>query len=166
MSPLSLTAKIFLYGMAVLVCLLGILFFWFAHGEPVHDINIWRLERNFYAKEISHPNDSVLLEKMKYLGGSSTHGDSRCMYAVGEMRTAPFSKEDIKEFYQDIVVAFWKEYLPLKVLFADEYDGPYVMPYVNWQDELYGMPPSDDTRYIVYVGTEWPILFMDLRCDD
>lgn len=166
MSQLSLTAKIFLYGTAILVFFLGIPFFWFAHGEPIHDINVWWLERSFYAKEITHPNDSVLLEKMKYLGGPSTHGDNRCVYAVGEMRTAPLSKKDIKEVYQGETVSFWRRYLPLQVLFIDEYEGPRVMPYVNWQDELYGMSPSEDTRYIVYVGTERPILFIDLRCDD
>lgn len=166
MPPLSLTAKIFLYGMAVFVCLFGVLFFWFAHGEPIHDINVWRLERSFYAKGIPHPSDSVLMEKKKYLGGPSMHGDNRCVYAVGEMRTAPLSKEDIRKTYQGVTVNFWKELLPLKVLFADEYEGLQTLPYVNWQDELYGMPFSDDTRYVVYVGTQRPILFFDLRCDD
>lgn len=166
MAKLSRRVRVGLGVNAALVVLLGVLFFWFAHGEPIHDSNVWLLERNFYAKEIMHPNGSVLLEKKKYLGGKSTHGDPWCVYAVGEMRSAPLSKEDIIETYRGIVVGFWKERLPLKVLFADEYEGPQVMPYVNWQDELYGMPPSVNTRYVVYVGTERPILFIDLRCDD
>lgn len=166
MYPLSLTAKISLCGGVIFVFLLGVLFFWIAYGEPVHDINVWWLERSFYATEIPHPSGSVLLEKKKYLGGPSMHGDNRCVYAVGETRSASLSKEDIRETYQGIVVGFWKERLPLKVLFADEYEGPQSMPYVNWQDELYRMSPSVNTRYVVYVGTERPILFFDLRCDD
>ncbi len=166
MGRLSRTLTLGLGVGATLVVVLGVLFFWFAHGEPIHDGNVWLLERNFYAKEVSHPNSSVLLEKKKYLGGKSTHGDPWCVYAVGEMRSAPLSKEDIRETYQGIVVGFWKERLPLQVLFADEYDGPQVMPYVNWQDELRGMPASEHTVYVVYASTERPILLIDLRCDD
>lgn len=163
------TARIMKIGLgigAALVVLLGVFFFWFAHGELTHDINIWLLERNFYAKKIMHPNGSVLLEKKKYLGGKSTHGDSWCVYAAGEMRIAHLSKEDIRKAYHGVTVGFWKELLPIKVLFADEYEGSQTLPYVNWQDELYRMSSSDDTRYVVYVGTERLILFFDLRCDD
>lgn len=163
------TPRIMKIGLGVgvaLVVLLGALFFWFVHGELTHDINVWLLERRFYAKKIMHPDGSVLLEKKKYLGGKSTHGDPWCVYAVGEIRAVPLSKEDIRKTYQGVTVNFWKELLPLKVLFADEYEGSQTLPYVNWQDELYGMPFSDDTRYVVYVGTQRPILFFDLRCDD
>lgn len=167
MSRLSLAVKVFLYGTVIPGFFLGILFFWIAYGEPIHDINVWRLERGFYVKEIPHPSDSVLMEKKKYLGGPSMHGDNRCVYAIGEMRTAPLSKEDIKESYQGIVVAFWKEHLPLKVLFADEYVGPHVLPFTDWQDKLLALPYSNNnTTYVVYATTQRRILLSDWRCDD
>lgn len=68
MSQIPSAAKIFLYGFAILVFILIVLFSWFAYGEPIHDINTWLLEKNFYADEITHPSSSVLLEKKKYLG--------------------------------------------------------------------------------------------------
>lgn len=166
MSNLSYTTKVFSWGIAVFVLFFGALFFWFAYGEPIHDINIWWLEKNFYAAEITHPNNSVLLEKKKHLGGPSLHGDNRCVYAVGEVRMAPLTLDEIKLAYRAIYVSLWGNRLPLKVLFANEFDGPYEMPFVNWQEELRALPPSDNTTYIVYVTDQRRILLSDWRCDD
>lgn len=167
MSPLSLAAKIFLYGTVILVFFLSILFFWIAYGEPIHDINVWWLERSFYAKGIPHPSVSILMEKKKYLGGPSIHGDNRCVYAIGEMRIAPLSKEDVKHAYENIIVDFWGSRLPLKVFFADEYAGPHVLPFTDWQDKLLALPYSNNNiTYVVYATTQRRILLSDWRCDD
>lgn len=166
MSQISHVAKIFLYGSAIFVFVLTVLFSWLAYGEPIHDINAWRLERNFYAEKIIHPSSSILIEKKRYLGGPSLHGGQRCVYAVGEVRTVPLSIEEIKLSYRDTDVGFWGNQLPLKVLFADEFDGPYEMPFVNWQDELRALPPSDSTAYVVYITDQRKIILFDWRCDD
>lgn len=166
MLHLSYTIKVFLCGIVSFIFLFGTLFFWIAHGEPIHDINTWWLEKNFYADEITHPSSSVLLEKKKYLGGPSMHGDNRCIYAVGEARIAPLTIDEIKLAYQNTSVSFWGNRLSLKILFTDEFDGPYEMPFINWQDELRTLPQSDNTAYVVYVTEQRRILLSDWRCDD
>lgn len=162
----SYITKVFSLGIAVFLFLFGALFFWFAYGEPIHDINVWWLEKNFYSDDIIHPSNSALQEKKKYLGGPSLHGDNRCVYAVGEVRIAPLTIDEIKLAYQNTSVNFLGNRLPLKVLFEDEFDGPYEMPFVYWQDELRALPPSDNTTYIVYVTDKRRILLSDWRCDD
>lgn len=159
------TKRFALCGGALTVLVFCLLFFWVVHGEPVHDINVWYLEKSFYAQRIEHPSGSILLEKKKYLGGPSLHGDSRCVYAVGEVRSATLSKEEIKQAYADQSVGFWARRLPLKVLFADEYDGPYELPFVTWQDELAHVSAST-TPYVVYASTQRDITLYDSRCDD
>lgn len=170
MPQTHLIKRMAVYGTIVFVCFLGLIFFSFFYGEPIHDINVWVLEKSFYAKDISHPDNSVLLEKKKYLGGVSLHGGHRCVYAVGEARTAPLSKDEIRRIYQDTTLRYWSKKLPLKILFVDEYGGPYTMPYVNWQDDIMSLSKlsetENDTHYIVYVAVERPIILFDYRCDD
>jgi len=145
--------------------LFGLLLLLIIYGEPIHDLNTWILERNFYAKNIIHPADSVLLEKKIYLGGISTHGDPWCVYAVGEVRSSALSNDKITDFYRDITVNHWTEKVPIKVLFGDDHK-PYTLPYAHWQDELRGASTVEETKYVVYASTEWPIFLLDHRCDD
>jgi hypothetical protein len=161
--------KVLVHGAVVFVFLLGVFVFSFLHGEPVHDINLWMLENSFYAKDIPHPEDSIVAENKKYLGGPSLHGGNRCVYAVGEVRTAPLSKEEIKRAYQNATIHYWNTTLPLRMLFIDEH-GPYTLPYVTWQDDLVDISKrsaaGEDTVYVVYASVEHPILLFDYRCDD
>lgn len=159
------TKRFALYGGALVALVFCSLSFWIVRGEPIHDINVWYLEKSFYTQRIEHPSGSILLEKKKYLGGPSLHGDSRCVYAVGEVRLATLSREEIKRAYSDRSVGFWTRRLPLKVLFADEYDGPHELPFVAWQDELAHISAST-TVYVVYASTQRDIILYDSRCDD
>ncbi|MDO8579582.1 MAG: hypothetical protein Q7R72_01790 [bacterium] len=153
-------------GVVIIVTtFLGLFFWWIIRGELIHDINSWRLQIKFYVTDIPHPQ-SVLLKKISYLGGPSFHGDNRCIYAVGEIRTSPLTKTEIRSAYSSISIDFGRKILPLQVLFADEYEGPYTMPYVDWQDELREIEVSKDTPYVVYVSAERPVIFYDGRCDD
>ena len=150
-----------------IILLLGLLLFLIIYGNPIHDINVWRLEKNFYAKNIVHPADSLLLEKKVYLGGISTHGDSSCVYAVGEWRSSPLSKETILETYHSSgAINLWSKKVPIKLMFADGYEGPYTLPYAYWQDDLRSTVTDKNIHYIVYVSIHWPILLLDERCDD
>jgi hypothetical protein len=151
--------------LVIALILLSLPFILSIFGNPIHDLNAWMLEKNFYAKNIKHPAGSVLLEKKVYLGGISTHGDPWCVYAVGEVRSSALSNTDIVNFYRDITVNLWAEKLPIKVLFGDDRE-PYGLPYAHWQDELRGASTDEATKYIVYAGVEWPIWFFDNRCDD
>lgn len=155
-----------LLGGVFLVLFLGILFVWAYHGVPIHDFNLWRLEKSFAYTTIRHPSDSVLLEKKVYLGGPDTHGSGRCVYAVGEMRASILAEGDIRRTYQDVSVKFGNKLrLPLKVFFADGKDWPQESPFVDWQDELWNMPQGESVLYVVYVSTKYPFLG-DWRCDD
>lgn len=160
-----LYTKKFALSSGILIALISILSFWIVHGEPIHDINVWYMEKSFYTQHIKHPSNSILLGKKKYLGGPSMHGDSRCVYAVGETRSAPLSKEEIKRAYLDQSIGFWTRRLPLNVLFVDEYNGPRELPFVMWQDELPYIFAST-TLYVVYVSGQRDIILYDLRCDD
>src|SRR3989338_3467972 len=145
--------KLFRYLCIVFVIILVLFslpFILFIFGNPIHDINAWRLEKNFYAKNIEHPADSVLLEKKVYLGGMSTHGDPWCVYAVGEVRQSALSKPEIINFYRDTSVNLWSKEGPIKVLFGDAYGGPYTLPYAHWQDELRDTITDEDVIYVVY----------------
>ena len=154
-----------LLGTAVL--LFGLLLLLIIYGEPIHDLNAWMLEKNFYAKDIAHPADSMLLEKIMYLGGISTHGDPWCVYAVGEWRSSSLSREAVIETYRSSeAVNLWSEKIPIKVMFADGYEGPHTLPYVYWQDDLRDTVTDKNVHYIVYASTKWPIIFYDGRCDD
>ena len=73
----------------------------FIHGNPIHDFDAWKLKQNFYAKNIEHPADSVLIEKKLYLGGISVHGGDVCVYAVGEWRTSTILKQEIVDTYSN-----------------------------------------------------------------
>lgn len=166
MSQRSFATKVSLSGCAILALVFVVAFFCFGYGEPVHDINVWKLESSFYAKELPHPSDSVLLEKKRYLGGPSFHGDNRCVYAVGEMRASALSKEEIKGVYKDATVRYWGRTVPLKIIFSDEMEEDAVLPFVDWQDDLRALSYSGKTPHVVYVTVQRRILFSDYRCDD
>ena len=157
--------KLICIWFVITLVFLSLPFILFIFGNPIHDLNTWILEKNFYVKNISHPVDSVLLEKKVYLGGISTHGDPWCVYAVGEVRSSSLSKPEITDFYRDITVNLWTEKVPVRVLFGDDHE-PYGLPYAHWQDELRGASTAETTKYVIYAGTEWPILLFDHRCDD
>lgn len=170
MSQSAFSKKILLCWVLLHVCFLGVAFFWLIVGEPVHDVNAWVLEKGFYASSISHSDDSVLLERKKYLGGPSLHGGNRCIYAVGETRSAQLSKEEIKKTYKDKTIWYWNKKIPLQIIFLDEFDGDYTMPYANWQDDLIILSRQPEktagTLYTVFASVERRIILFDYRCDD
>jgi hypothetical protein len=165
MKELSLNKKICLGGVIVIALFFSWIFLSIFYGEPIHDINFWRVQIKFYLTDIPHPQ-SILLKKISYLGGPSLHGDSWCIYAVGEIRVSSLTKTEIRNAYTTTSIYVGRKILPLRVLFIDEYEGPYTLPYVDWQGELREMPESKETAYIVYVSTEQPVIFYDGRCDD
>lgn len=153
--------KAFLIIIIFIIVFIAGFFGWIFYGAPIHDFRLWMMEQHFARAAIHHPNNSIFLEKKIYLGGPDTHGSGICVYAVGEVRIAPLSKNDIRNAYQNIKV----KDLPLKVFFADENDWPYESPFVDWQDELWDMPYANNTLYIIYATVKYPFLG-DFRCDD
>ena len=152
-----------LFGIALIPCamLAGLLMY----GNPIHDFHAWRLKQNFYAKNIEHPADSMLIEKKFYLGGISVHGGDVCAYAVGEWRTSTISKQEIIDTYNSIEVSLGAEKIPVKVMFAGEYDSPNILPDEYWQDYLRGTVTDERVHYIMYVSAKRPIVWFDFRCN-
>ena len=161
----TFTIKDFLEIIALLILFVIGVFVWIFFGTPIHDFGLWVLEQNFAYANIEHPKDSVLLEKKTYLGGEYTHGNSNCVYAVGEMRESSHTKDEIRNAYKNASANSSKVRLPLYLIFKDEIDGPYVMPFVIWQDEIWEVPQSTSTFYVVHTFRTFPMLY-DLRCDD
>jgi len=75
------------------------------------------------------------------------------------------SKDNIKKSYEHVFVSFGEEHLPVLILFRDESEESYELPFVVWQDELTGMMDGLSTTYMVYVATTYPYLG-DPRCND
>ncbi|OGG87798.1 hypothetical protein A2592_02105 [Candidatus Kaiserbacteria bacterium RIFOXYD1_FULL_42_15] len=138
----------------------------FLYGSPIHDWGINTLENRFYGLNINHPVDSILLEKIKYLGGNSTHGGGVCVYAIGELRETMQSEQKIRQQYENLNVRFWGEDLQVKLMFVDWSEESYEDPYGGWEGMLANLTDTGTTKYIVYAGSEWPIIIYDYRCDD
>lgn len=153
----------FFCGLVVVFVTLLILV-WVLWEEPIHDVRLWFLEQAFYGTNLPHPADSVLVERKKYLGGPSLHGDNVCIVAVGEVRASTKTKEEIKKAYRDIRIFGGR--VPVKILFADEMEENRVLPYVLWQDEIGELSDTSMTPYVLYVSTKQRVLLFDLRCDD
>src|SRR3989338_8220112 len=85
-----------LYVLVVALMLFGVLLYFLSKGVPLHDIRLWRLERNFEMAASYHPRTSTVLQRRTYLGGPYTHGSLSCDYFVGELRSATLSKEEIR----------------------------------------------------------------------
>ncbi|MFY9462566.1 MAG: hypothetical protein WAP52_00060, partial [Candidatus Sungiibacteriota bacterium] len=141
------------------------------YGVPIHNFRLWRLERNFREVASYHPSESRLIEREKYLGGPSEHGSLQCDFFVGEFRTAPLSKESIRQAYEGHSIRSINHMsrIPLKVLFFDE--GVWTMdsPLGGWWDEWYLGGRATTTRgtaYFVFASQEGYPFLGDRRCDD
>lgn len=145
------------------ICTLLLIFFY--HGVPIHDARMWILKRAY--SRVEHPVESTVLADAVYLGGPDTHGSWRCNYVVGEVRSAPLPKQEIREVYEQktLSVAFLKSSLPLTVLFFDD-EWPNELPWFTWKDEFISFEKVSHTPYLVY-GAQKGVPFLgDLRCDD
>lgn len=157
--------RVILLSIAIFITLIGVLFYFIAFGVPIHDVRMWGLKHAY--SSVEHPATSKLLADAVYLGGPETHGSWRCNYVVGEVRSAPLSKREIREAYRGKIlsVAFSKIPPPLAVLFFDD-EWPNELPWFTWESEFASLVNTPDTAYLVY-GSQKNIPFLgDVRCDD
>jgi len=138
--------------------------------NPVNNLNFWNLQRRYEVARISHPENSVLLAKKKYFGGSGEYDSSICRYFVGEIRSAPLSKSEIMNTYENDYVAFRlsvfsRDDIPIKILFPNE-PVSLESPYWDWGHELnlISEEVGENTVYLVYAGIKGDTSFRDLRC--
>lgn len=146
------------------IMFLGLIFlviFLTVWSMPLHNFDLWRLERNFNTTvPLYHPLESFLLQKKTYLGGPAEHGSLVCSFFAGELRAAYLTKESIRAAYQKN--AF------LNVLFFDEEHWTMESPLGDWWDEWYGnsLLATSSTVYFVYAARENVPFAGDIRCDD
>lgn len=157
--------RIILVSSTALIILAGILFYFVVFGVPIHDARMWILKRAY--SRIEHPVLSSVRADARYLGGPAMHGSWRCTYVVGEVRSAPLAKQEIREAYgqKTMSVAFSKTPLLLVVLFFDD-EWPNELPWFEWKSEFTSLENKSDTLYLVY-GVQKNVPFLgDRRCDD
>lgn len=156
-----------IYGLIIIVPFFIIYFIYaFIFGSPLNDFGIYVLEKRFYELQLDHPKDSVLLEKLKYMGGNSTHGGGVCIFAVGEIRSTSLTEEKIREQYQNFGLTFRLERLKIKLMFLDSLEEDYTLPYADWDGILHNLSDDGLMHYVVYASSEWPMIMPDMRCDD
>lgn len=147
-----------LFGLLVFLFLLG--FFAVTLWKmPIHQFNLWKLQKSFQMVVPSHPADSISVLDFKKFGGLFSSATNSCDYFVGEFRTSTDSKEDVREYYRPF---------PVQVRFADE-DGLWI--YYPWS-ELYGellrllkvFPDEQNGLYAIFVSEEVRPPYADFRC--
>ena len=157
-------------AVAIPAILASLLFFFLSKGVPLHDLRLWRLEKNFQAVASYHPPESILLQKKTYLGGPYTHGSGTCDYFVGEIRSSPLSKKKIRQAYNSNSIKSFNNAgrIPLTVLFFDEERWTMNSPLGDWWDEWYGnlSAATAQTVYFVFASQEGYPYLGDYRCDD
>jgi len=100
----NITLRIFAGFGFIVFCLIVVLFAITMWKAPLHQFNLWRLERNFQAIAPYHPADSNLLLKRKDFGGLFSGASNSCDYFVGEFRSAARSKEEITRSYNGLSI--------------------------------------------------------------
>ena len=159
-----------LYVLVVALMLFGVLLYFLSKGVPLHDIRLWRLERNFEMAASYHPRTSTVLQRRTYLGGPYTHGSLSCDYFVGELRSATLSKEEIRRAYDGHFIKSFDNsgQVPLEVLFFGEKIWPIDSPLGDWWDEWRESPliATSGTVYFVFAAQKGYPFLLDYRCDD
>ena len=155
---------------AIAVLIASLLFFFLSRGIPLHDFRLWMLEKNFHAAASYHPPESVLLQKKTYLGGPDEHGSETCNFFVGELRSSPLSKEELRQAYNGSSIRSFSNLsrIPLKILFFDQERWTMDSPLGDWWDEWYGnlSTSTAQTPYFVFASQEGYPYLGDYRCDD
>lgn len=141
-----------------------------AWKTPIHQFNLWKLEKNFQVLVPSHPDDSELILAFKKFGGLFSSATNSCDYFVGEFRVSTSSRKDIQEYYRNLSVLAFRsaERLPIHVRFADESE---FWVYYPWS-ELYGkllhllhtFPSEQKGLYAIFVSEIVRPPYADFRC--
>src|SRR3989338_1972772 len=126
---------------------------------PIHQFNLWKLEKNFQALAPSHPTDSMPVLTFKKFGGLFSSAANSCDYFVGEFRTSADSREDIREYYRNLSV---------QVRFGDEGDFWIYYPWSELYGELLHLlntfPDEQNDLYAIFVSEKVRPPYADLRC--
>lgn len=136
---------------------------------PIHQFNLWKLERNFEQIVSSHPDESQLLWHLKKFGNLFRAASNGCDYFVGEFRSATLSQREIVGAYKDIFVDSFDrtERVPVEIYFLDDEETFGRYPWNEWREKMHKSlktPSSLESEYLVFVAqTDYPP-DGDIRC--
>lgn len=140
------------------------LVFWLFYATmPFHDLYYSHMDRAF--QSIAHPRGSRELEQYAFFGSRYTD-ISECTYAVGQIYSAPLSREKIIRAYKNAPTGSLG---PVHVeIIGKETLLPLDNPADTWITEFLSKKSGNtsDTHYLVYLykpGQSW---LGDIRCYD
>ena len=138
---------------------------------PIHQFNLWKLEKNF--REVEHPVHSKLLTRLTGFGNLFRGASNGCDYLVGELRVNGNSQKDTARFYQNLSIRPFddSERVPLEIKFFDdkEFSGDYLWSrlWSDWYEKIrksFNWPGIQGTPYVVFARqTDYPP-YDDIRC--
>ena len=135
----------------------------FTASIPFHDLKKKDAERRY--KQLQHPTSSSVI-----FFGSSVENvgmSNHCDYLVGEIRTAPLTKQDIVNFYkQKTFDGFDNNIKPITVWFQNDLEayGEPFRPEFNWFLTHKREFESDGITYIVSEVDQMYDAGLDYRC--
>ena len=155
-----------IFGLAIFIVIIIflVLLIW---KIPIHNFNLWRLNKNFESLSGFHPLSSKQLFKFTDFGNFGESG-GQCGYIIGEFRTSQLSKEEIMFYYQDLAIDSFEqgEIIPVEVLFLD--DGNFAnYPWSKWASYLYQKiqsPIQPSLIYLVIASSYNYLADGDIRC--
>lgn len=140
------------------------LIFWVFYATmPFHDLYLSHMDRAF--QSIEHPHSSKKLTKYVLFGSRYTD-TSECTYAIGQIYSAPLSREEIVQAYENASAG---NFGPVHIeIIGKETPLPLDNPADAWISEFLSEKTGDtsDTYYLVYLyrpGQSW---LGDIRCYD
>ena len=137
---------------------------------PIHQFNLWRLEKNFQTIVAAHHQDSKLLLKRSDFGGLFSAASHSCDYFVGEFRSTARSKEDVRKAYRGLSIdsSDHTKRIPVEVHFFDEEEFFTDFPWYEWLAELYksfNVSATKDNLYVIFASQTGYPPYGDFRCD-
>ena len=165
------TAKNIFAGFGLIIFLAIAAFFIVAMWRaPIHQFNLWMLERNFKAVSSHHPENSRYVLKVRDFGNLFRGASNGCDYLVGEMRVGKGSQEEIARYYHGLFIKSFDNTgsIPVEVHFFDKEEN-WMDPYhwSDWRDRAQAYIESaalDGTPYMVFARQDGYPPYGDMRC--
>lgn len=155
----------FTFGVFIITStsLFFLLFWLFYATMPFHDLYLSRMD--YALQSIEHPHGSKRLEQDIFFGSRYTD-ISECTYAVGQIYSAPLSREEIVQAYKNAPAG---SFGPAHIEIIEKgVSLPLDNPADAWIAEFLSKQSVDasDTYYLVYLYQPRQSALGDMRCYD
>lgn len=156
------------FGLIVLL-LIGAFLVAVMWEAPIHQLNLWRLGRNFKVINSHHPKDSRFVLKVRDFGNLFRGASNGCDYLVGEVRVGNESQEEIAQYYKGLSIkSFDGTYpVPVEISFFDEEGWMDPYRWSDWRDKAQSyLDPGtlNGTLYMVFARQDSYPPYGDMRC--